>query len=118
MSFIEETFSAAKDLFETAQRKTGNTIEIEKLKIKAISVDKEIDKLYQEVGKSFYAKYKKGEEMPESLLGVFEKIDQKQQELEEIKDSIIEIKGGVVCNECGKVNLEGAVYCSNCGSHL
>lgn len=118
MSFIEETFSAAKDLFETVERKTTNTIEVEKLKIKAISVDKEIDKIYAEIGKSYYNKCKQSGETPEGFEGAFSRLESKREELEEIKDSIIEIKGGIVCNECGKVNLEGAVFCSNCGSHL
>ncbi len=118
MSIWDETFEAAKNVCENATRKASATVSVEKLKIKALSIDKELEKLYAAIGKNCYTRYKNGEVMPDSFFSVFSKIEEKAEELEEIKDKIIEIKGGTVCNSCGKLNLEDSAYCTKCGAKL
>ena len=46
------------------------------------------------------------------------KLEEKIAELEEIKDEIALSAGGVVCNECGALNVDGTVNCSKCGAEI
>lgn len=96
--------------------KTKELAQIVKLKANLRNLDKKAKTAYAKIGKE-YVRLNEGKDdviMPE----VFEEIANLKDEAAEIKKQIRELKGLVVCPECGKEFENSADFCSACGTEL
>ncbi len=118
MSFLDDALNSAKKVFDVVENKTVTTVEIQKLKIKALGIDAELRKIYEKLGKLYYKELKYREDVTEDIRDMLLEISEKKSEIELIREQIAAFKGGVACPECGNLNQETADYCANCGAEL
>ncbi|MBQ4155244.1 MAG: zinc ribbon domain-containing protein [Clostridia bacterium] len=117
MGFFEEAIVKAKEVYDVAAKKTSEVVSVQKLKLKATQVNSQLSKDFETLGRLYYEKVKESGENIE-YVELFDSIDSKFDELEQIEDEINEQKKTKTCSNCGAKNSETAAFCNNCGTQL
>lgn len=118
MGFIEDTIVKAKEVFNMAGKKTSEAIEIQKLKVNAASLNHQIAKDFETLGRLWYDIHKTNSGNTESLEALCTEIELKLQKLKNLEAEIALAKNGKVCTDCGNVNQSNACFCSRCGKKM
>lgn len=118
MGFFEETFVKAKEVFDVAGKKTSEAITIQKLKVNAASLESQIAKDYEALGRLVYTGSRESGENVDAAEELMTEIDSKRIQLESLQAEIAHMKGNQICLSCGSANAPGAVFCSRCGEKL
>lgn len=118
MNLFDEFVNRAKDVVDVAGKKTGELVEVSKLKLQAVQINSDIGKAYERLGAIVYEQAKAGTDNSDLIAVCVSEIDALLASLEELNEKIDESKTGSRCPNCGANNPEAAVFCSRCGSHL
>ncbi len=118
MTTVEEVILKAKDLADAAGKKTGDLVQLTKLKLEAAETEKAISLQLEKIGRLVYAAHKSGESVEEELAAPYAELEQLEQKAEEIADKMDVLRCTRHCTACGQNNAAGAVYCQNCGEKL
>ena len=121
MGILEETAVKAKDAFDVVAKKTGEVWSAQKVKYNIASVNSQLSKDYETLGRICYealgdenAKFGDSEEVAELKASIEEK-------LEKIKDYEAQLdaaKNVTDCPDCGAKCAADAVFCSKCRKRL
>ncbi len=104
--------SVSKD----ATQKAKDISELARIRMEIRAKKDYINKLYLEIGKSYYESHKDDEE--KEFNDHMELIKEAQESLEELKKQSGQIKGTIKCEQCGQEMPLEADYCSKCGTKL
>ena len=107
--------NTATNTYNTVANKSGKLIEETKLKLAISDKETDIEKIYQEIGKTVYDQYKDGEDVGKVFTKECKKIDKWKREIEEMNTRILYNKGLRVCATCGEIVPVESVFCQNCG---
>lgn len=118
LMMMEELFGKARKVANAAGKKTGELVEISKLKLSAMQVNTDIKALYEKLGSAVYSMNKAHYENSELLESLTEEIDEKRAELKKINDKIATLQKAKECPCCQTKNPQTAFYCQKCGSKL
>lgn len=118
MDFVNEVSIKAKEIASVVKDKTSDFVETSKLKLDCVSINKSIEKKFQEIGELIYKLEKTGEQNDDAVAKLIEDIDKLSEQLDEINDKISERKGVLVCPACSFSNSDSHDYCSKCGTCL
>lgn len=105
----------ATDTYNTVADKSGKLIEDAKIKINISDKETDIEKIYEELGKTVYDMYKSGEDVGKVFTKECKKIDNIKSEIEEMNKKLLFNKGLRNCSSCGAVISTECVFCSKCG---
>lgn len=105
----------ASSTYNTVADKSGKLIEETKLKIKISDKEADIEKIYQEIGKTVYDMYKNGEDVGKAFTKECKKVDKNNSEISEMNTKILYNKGIRNCASCGEMIPVESAYCQNCG---
>ena len=115
MAFMERMgdtlLSMGKDVSQRAKDMSG----IAKLKLSIRSKEDFVRAQYIEIGKAYYERHQ-GEDVPEQEL--FAQIDEALEDIAQMEQQILELKGAKRCPDCGAEAADTAEYCSVCGAKL
>lgn len=101
-----------KDTVEEVQRMN----EVRQLNGKVSDAKKQINKLYMEIGKKLYEQYR---EAPfEGFESEIRSINEKNDQIEQLREQIRVVKGVVLCPCCNMEVPENERFCSNCGNKM
>ncbi|MBQ4100831.1 MAG: hypothetical protein IJC83_04725, partial [Oscillospiraceae bacterium] len=100
MDFVNEVSTRAKEIATVVKDKTSDFVETSKLKLDCVSINKSIEKKFQEIGELVYRLEKTGEQNDEAVAKLIDDIDRLSNELDEINDKISERKGVLTCPAC------------------
>ena len=117
MGFFEEAIVKVKEVYDVAAKKTSEVVSVQKLKLKATQVNSQLSKDFETLGRLYYENVKESDATPE-YIELFDSIDSKFDELEQIENEINEQKKTKICSNCGAKNVETAAFCNNCGAEL
>ncbi len=107
-----------QEFAQAASAKTGEVIEISKLKLKSTKILGEIDRAYRRLGEVVFESKKTGE-LREGLIELcIADIDALFDELMRLNDQINEVRNVSVCPKCGADNMRSATMCVRCKSPL
>lgn len=122
MEFMEKVNKISKivgktatDTYNTVADKSGKLITDAKLKISISDKETDIEKIYEEIGKTVYDLYKSGEEVGKAFTKECKKIDKMKKEIDEMNKTILYNKGLRTCEKCGEVISTESTFCGNCG---
>ncbi len=118
MAIFDEVVSRVKDMAETAGRKTGELVEISKIKIRIAELRREIAGAHEGLGRLIYDSRKSGEDVAEMVDACVDHIADLYEDLEELELKVMESKNAVRCNGCGALNDNTAQFCNQCGTKL
>lgn len=120
MTTVEEVLCKAKDLADAAGKKTGELVNLTKLRMEAAETQKAISDKLEAVGRVIYEAHKQeeGAAAPENLEALFTAINALEEKAAEITDKMDELRRTKHCSNCGKNNAADAAFCQGCGQKL
>ncbi len=96
----------------------NEAVEVQKLKSKIRSNQKDIKELYAEIGKTIYHMRKEGRLEDDRFYFQCEEIENLFFEISDIQEQLNSIKGYATCTHCGTAVSRADSFCSKCGSSL
>ncbi len=118
MGTFEEILNKAKRGAEMVGQKTGDFVEVTKLKMAASDIEKEIAATFEGLGRLVYDAQKSDEDVSEMIQDCIDSIDELQEASEAIHEQIYSYKNLHRCVVCGAVIDKEAAFCSKCGAPL
>ena len=118
MGLMEQTVIKAKEVIDIAGKKTGELIELQKLRVSAASIQAQLSKEYEALGRLAYDLGKQGVAANEAFETLVQGIDEKKEELQVLEGKIATAKGDRICPACSTVNGMEAVFCNKCGQRV
>lgn len=118
MGAFEDVVMKAKNAADIAGKKTGELVEITRLRLNVSELEERIRSQYQELGKTVYNAAKDHTDCTDYVHEKSEAIDRLFAELTKLNEKISELKNEKKCASCGAVNPQEAVYCQKCGTKL
>ena len=118
MMNFEEISKKVRKFSKDTMTEVHKMNEVRQLNGKVSEERKYLNKLYLEMGKKLYDKYKDAENAPEGFETEFRKIRERYSVMDLLQDEIRKVKGVVLCPCC---NMEVAAterFCSNCGNRM
>ena len=118
MMNFEEISKKVKKFSKDTMVEVQKMNEVRQLNSKVNEEKRYLNKLYLEMGKKLYDKYKDADTAPEGFEAEFRKITERYSVMDLLQDEIRQVKGVVLCPCC---NMEVAAterYCSNCGNRM
>ncbi len=120
MEFFEQIKNKTVDVAQTVAQKSGEAVEISKIKYAIFDLNNDIKKLYSEIGKLVYTEVADSAEYSEGVLMKCEIIRAKKAKIEALKAKADRVKRGsaYTCPECGRECGEAESGCPYCGSDM
>ena len=115
MEWFEKLKNTVKKTAEVTYDKSGQLVDIAKLKLSITTAEAELDKLYKELGMLAYNEIKGDGVSDELKEDAVKKIEAKDAEICDLKNQLNFVKKVKLCTNCGKELSEKSTYCSNCG---
>lgn len=115
---FEDAVIKAKGAADFAGKKTGEFVELSKLRIAASEVEKKIDYEYTELGKMAYKAAKEHTDCTEYVQEKAAAVDALFDEHAELAHKISELRNLKKCPQCAYENPQEAIYCTKCGEKL
>lgn len=102
---------------ENVMKKSSTAIEIQKAKLKKVSLEGDMKELYASLGKVYFEKYADGD-MPKEMAELCEKITSCQHAINEAEQRAALLRGVVICSNCQAEVDKDASYCPKCGAEI
>lgn len=102
---------------ETVVKKSGNVLEIQKAKLKKVSLESELKDIYAQLGQLYFENYAAGD-MPKEMAALCEKVTACQHAINEAEQRAALLKGVVICSHCQAEVDKEASYCPKCGAEI
>lgn len=102
---------------ESVMKKSSTAIEIQKAKLKKVSLEGNMKSLYESLGQLYFEKYADGD-MPKEMAELCEKITSCQHAINEAEQRAAFLKGVVICSNCQPEVDKDASYCPKCGAEI
>ncbi len=107
----------AGSLAKTAVKKTGEAAEAAKLTLLIKSEQKKLDSMFTVLGKLFYEQTK-GTDVRAQIVAQMMEINEHKNIISDLKATMIENSGKIICDSCGKeIDLEHP-FCPECGKKI
>ncbi len=116
--FFDNAFEKAKSAFETAYKKTGEVVNIEKLKFNISSIKSKREKLYAKLGKNVFENFSENVTELDENKEIFDEINELNKKIEDLNNEINYAKSKRTCPSCNACVEENATFCSKCGAKL
>lgn len=113
---MDKFFSDMKNTARSAVKKSGELLELTKLKMAAADTKSEIQSKFAELGKLIYEAQKLGNEDSEKTEELLQSLDELHETLSEQEAKLSELKKQKACGVCGNICETKAEYCSKCGA--
>lgn len=118
MDSFDKTVEKAKEIFNTACQKTGEVVNIQKLKIDLAALKSRLNKAYALLGEIQYKKIKDTDLEDATVKVAVLEIKNLLQEVNSLKEEIDNLQGKQTCGNCGARVDQDASFCKVCGVRL
>jgi rRNA maturation endonuclease Nob1 len=118
MGVLDDVVHSAKNAADFLGNKTGEIVEITKLRTSIAEVESKLYKEYQSLGKFAYDAHKSNSDFNEIITEKSAAIDELNAQLAELNLKLSDLKGEIKCEVCGTINDENSNFCKKCGAPL
>lgn len=118
MATFESFLNMAKDAVQTAERKTGEFIDVTKLKMEINRVERELAATFEGFGRLVYDAKKGAEDINDLMDTCVTHLDELNAQLSKLQDKLAASKNAIRCPACSNLNDQDAVYCKSCGEKI
>ncbi|MGE5614715.1 MAG: hypothetical protein ACM3XR_09940 [Bacillota bacterium] len=115
MSVLDNITRKVTDTAKAAAKISSSVVEVTRLNMSINAEEDKIKKLYTEMGKLLYEDYCDGRTVEGKLLEKCMKIDEIIENIDEMREKILELKNVKACPNCGTVLEMEMEYCHKCG---
>ena len=117
-SLLGDIMYKAKNAADIAGKKTGEVVEVGKLKFQVKQIESDIEKTYAKLGAILYESKKNTEDYEEIIALAISEIDALKEKQEDIEEKLRTVKQVIKCESCSKENEMNAHFCVRCGASL
>lgn len=120
MDFFEQVKNKTVDVAQTVAQKSGEVVEISKIKYAIFDLNNDIKKLYSEIGKLVYLEAGDSTEYSEGVLMKCEIIRAKKAKIASLNAKAERVKTGnsFTCPDCGRECGDADSACPYCGGDM
>lgn len=118
MDFFDNAINKAKDVIDTASKKTGEFVNTQKQKFDVSSIENKRAKDFEILGEIYYNKIKDTEIDDSNVAELVAAVTEKNEKIKQLKEEIIAAKNKRICPSCGAAIETTSNYCSACGIKL
>lgn len=118
MEFLDDVLNKARDVFDSAYKKTEQVVINGKQKMDISSMRTAIAKRYEKLGREVAGELEEAEDLPENIASLIEDIRNREELLRIAEEELSQTGGKRACAICGAKNRSGAKFCNNCGAEL
>lgn len=112
---VADTLYEAAD---TVGKKTGEVVEVQKLKNQIYALRRENAKDCLDIGRMVFAKYQGGGEIDEDYKELCQEMEEREKEILSCEKKVAEMKGAGFCKKCHAPVENGMKFCPFCGEKL
>lgn len=116
--FIDTAAQKAMAAFDIAKKKTEEVVAVSKQKIDIATLQSKLDKLYNKLGKAYYASATSDVDSANEIEALLGEIAQKLDEIKTAKEQAADILNKTACPKCNVYNDKKSAFCSGCGTQL
>lgn len=116
--FVDEFVFMAKNAADAASKKTGEVVEISKLRYQIRQTEWDIEKAYAKLGAIIYESKRSAEDFTDAILLATGEIDDLKLKRDQFEAKLRTYRKVQKCAKCEKENDMSASYCARCGSLL
>lgn len=113
---MEKLFSDLKQTVNSAVKKSGDLVELTKLKLAASDTKSAIQLNFTKLGEIAYFAAKGEDEPASEAEALVEAIDELKLTLAQQEKKIAELSNKKICPNCGKASHDDAAFCPACGN--
>ncbi len=118
MTVMEEVVCKARELVDTVGQKTGEFVNLGKLKLESTQIERDLEAQFCEIGKVVYNTRQNGESVEEALAVLFEQVQTLEEKASQVRQQMEELRRVKKCDVCGNSNPRDAFFCQKCGKKL
>lgn len=116
MAFFEELKKSFSDVTDTIAKKSGEIVEVQKLKMKKSGLESDIKKNYIQLGRIYFHQMEESGVIDEVSEEFFQSIVEAKESIEEIKVKLEEMSKEKTCTVCGEKSPKSMAFCPHCGT--
>ena len=116
--FVDEFIFMAKSAADVASKKTGEVVEISKLKYQVKQAEWDIEKAYAKLGAIVYESKRSAEDLSDVISISVAEVDDLNLKLDLLEEKLRAYKNVTKCASCGKDNDTDLAFCGHCGKPL
>lgn len=116
--FVDEFIFMAKNAADVASKKTGEVVEISRLKYQVKQTEWDIEKSYAKLGAIVYESKRTTEDLADVISLTIAEIDDLNLKLDLLEEKLRAYKKVTKCPACGKDNDLNLSFCGYCGSPM
>lgn len=116
--FVDEFVFMAKNAADVAGKKTGEVVELGKLRYQVKQAEWDVERTYTKLGALVYESKRGGENLDDAIKLVLDEIDEIKLRIERLEESVRAYKKVKKCPKCEKENMLDALFCTRCGMAL
>ena len=118
MDTFDKTVQKAKDVFDIAINKTGEFVNVSKLKFSVASLNNKLEKKYAQLGKTHFKMLKDANIENVEIASTVAEIKHIRNEIRGLLQEIDELEGKITCKKCGCKAPNKSIFCNNCGERF
>lgn len=116
--FFEDLGKKITETAEAVGKKTEEVVEIQKLKNQVRTLERNNERDYMDLGKMIFEKFQNEEVIAPEYTDFCEDIATRVETIIECNKKINELKGTLVCTQCGYTVNDDMQYCPKCGAKI
>lgn len=116
MAFLDDLKKEIADVSEKLTKKSGEIVEVQKLKMKKSSLESDVKKNYMQLGQLYFQHMKASGVIDEAAEEFFQNIVDANEAIDEIKVKLDQMSTDKVCSVCGEKSPKTMAFCPYCGT--
>ncbi len=117
MAFLDSFGAKLTNFGNDVTNRTKNMVEVNNLNSQLKSCEEQLKNYYCEIGRAYYESVDPST-LDSAMLARFAKVDEANEAIEHINNSLRKTKSSVACPKCGSLMPADTVFCSACGVRL
>ena len=114
MGFFDNLGKAISEVGNTTLQKGKDAVNVAKFNRLIADEEREITKIFEQLGKKYFEDHNDEEEYAELI----ETVNACYDKIKEYQDTVNELQGIVICENCGSSVPSGAMFCPECGGKI
>lgn len=116
--FFEDLGKKITETADMLTKKTEKVMEIQKLQNQIRNLERANERDFRDLGRMVYVAYKTDGDVKEPYRELCENIKQREENIDDMKDQLEELRGSGKCPQCGASVQENMSFCPQCGAKI
>jgi len=116
MALFSDIGAKISNAGSSAVQKTQDIANIARLNGMVTEEERKLNNLYYQIGKLYYSKHPT--DFEEEFTGMISSVKEAEASIDSLKQQIKDIKGIVVCENCGTEVSSAEIFCHGCGAKM